>query len=103
MVWTFPSPYPWGRRRVPSGLYTFPAYRGLARDCRRRDADGFPDFDTFSSTGFPAATPRRSQLLYRLSYGPTREALTHDGTAPQPPLAFGRRSAKVDRQIGDQA
>jgi hypothetical protein len=52
---------------VPSGLYTFP-FRGLARDCRRRDADGFPDFDTISFTGFPVATPHRSQLLYRLSY-----------------------------------
>lgn len=52
---------------MPSGLYTFPL-RGLARDCRRRDADGFPDFDTISFTGFPVATPNRSQLLYRLSY-----------------------------------
>ena len=59
VVWTFPSPYSLKteRRRVPSGLYTFPL-RGLARDCRRRDADGFPDFDTISFTGFPVATPK---------------------------------------------
>ena len=47
----------------------------MARDCRRRDADGFPDFDTFSLIGFPTVTPKRSQLLYRLSYGPTPRPL----------------------------
>lgn len=70
-----PSP---GRRRVPSGLYTFPAGSGLAggpglaRDRRRRDADGFPEFDTCSPRRFQRGLPYESQLLCRLSYGLTK-------------------------------
>ena len=37
-----------GFRWAPSSLYTFPL-RGLARDRRRRDADGFPEFDAIPS------------------------------------------------------
>ena len=32
---------------------------GLARDCRRRDADGFPDFDACFIRPFPAGAPNR--------------------------------------------
>ena len=46
----------------------------MARDCRRRDADGFPDFDTFSSVGF-LTTPAVSLVLANLFLG---EAFTVD-------------------------
>src|SRR5271165_5923369 len=41
-----------GRRRCPSGLYTFP-FPGLARDCH---VTGFPEFEQFCTSGFPKGT-----------------------------------------------
>jgi hypothetical protein len=58
-VWTIPSPWPEGFRCRPSSLYTFPA-RGLARDCRRPDRYGFPEFERFYSLSFPKGTPSKS-------------------------------------------
>jgi len=34
--------------------------RGLARDCRRPDRYGFPEFERFYSSGFPKGTPSKS-------------------------------------------
>jgi len=61
---------------VPSGLYTFPAEPGSARDCRRRDADGFPEFGTFAPHRFRCGLPCESQLLCRLSYGLAKPAVS---------------------------
>ena len=58
-VWTIPSPYPGldpGLRRCPSSLYTFPRVRvlgGLARDSH---LTGFPEFEQFCTSSFPAGT-----------------------------------------------
>ena len=66
---TIPSPYPGGRRWVPSSLYTFPL-RGLDGDCHRPWTEGFPEFDTLSPRRFQRGLPIESQLLYQLSYAP---------------------------------
>lgn len=56
MARTIPSSYPRGALGGRRPVSTPSPSRGLARDCRRRDADGFPDFDAFSTVGFPAGT-----------------------------------------------
>ena len=64
-----------GFRPRPSGLYTFPR-RGLARRCRRPDADEFTEFERFYVGPFEPRTPIvQSRLLYQLSYGPTPNLL----------------------------
>ena len=69
VVWTIPSPWPQGRRRRPSSLYTFPgrSSQGLARD---RHSTGFPEFERFYVRGFPQRTRGRSPSPLRLPISP---------------------------------
>jgi len=70
VVWTIPSPWPFGFRRCPSSLYTFP-FPGSARDCH---LTGSPEFGQFYSPGFPEGTQIGSSPL-RLPFRHARFAI----------------------------